>query len=618
MTKLFLAFMSSLMITSTAAAEHDPHSYARPWEVAVTDIHLKLNVDFDHQILTGSARLTLDRRSGDVLSLDTRDLKIMSVLDGESGFPLEHSYGREDANFGRELIVQLRKSTRSVVISYATSPGAHALQWLKPAQTLGKKHPFLFTQSQSIHARSWIPLQDTPEVRTTYSAEITVPPDLLPLMSAENPQVKSKDGVYRFQMPQPIPSYLIALAVGDLEFKELGERTGVYAEPAGLEAAAWELENMEKMLKAGEKVTGLPYQWDRYDTLILPPSFPFGGMENPRLTFATPTVIIGDRSQESLHAHEASHSWTGNFVTNKNMNHFWLNEGFTVYLERRIIEEMYGPEIAELQARIGFTELERAIEEQEPRFTTLHADLTGIDPDDVYSVIPYEKGYLFLRHIEGVIGRAAFDQFLQAYIRTFAFKSIGTEDFEKFLEATLVKGDQNLRDLIDAKTWLESPGLPDKRPVIHSPLLTRIDRLVTDWTKTGKLDKEVVREFSTNEWVYFLSRLPEKLSKEELAELDREFKLTASNNPETLTEWLSYAIAKQYGPALTRVGDFLRSVGRGKFVKPLFAALEKGGQRDLAQRIFQEAAEGYHNIVRTTVQRAHKFEDCEASLTSKN
>ncbi len=443
-------------------------------------------------------------------------------------------------------------------------------------------------------------------MRVTYSADIEVPPELLALMSAENPQEKEASGRYHFRMPQAIPPYLIALAVGDLAFRPVGKRTGVYAEPSLLEAAHWELANMEHILEAAETLTGYPYAWGRYDTLILPPSFPYGGMENPRLTFATPTVITGDRSLESLHAHEAGHSWSGNLVTNKNARHFWINEGFTVYVERRIVEALYGRDAAEVQAQLGQQELAESLQQLPAEFTKLCPNLDGVDPDEAYSNVPYEKGYLFLRHIEQTVGRARFDAFLHAYLVHFSFRSIGTDDFLAFLESNLVQGSTALREKIAAQRWIFEPGLPAEAPVIDAQAFRIVDDIRGRWLETGSLDDRV-RQFSTQQWQYFIRQLPADLPVARLASLDGSCKLTSSANAEIVTEWLKFALGRRYDPALARARDFLGHVGRGKFLKPLYRALVENGYRDEAAEIFRSASPGYHNIARQWILQNHPF-----------
>ena len=342
--------------------------------------------------------------------------------------------------FGSALRVTVPANADRVRITYASSPSAKGLQWLTPAQTSGKKQPFLFSQAQAIQARSFIPLQDTPAVRMTYDATIRVPKDLVAVMAAEATPGEKGSGVFRFRMPQAIPSYLIALAVGDLTFKAMSDRTGVWAEPAMVDAAAKEFEDTERMIKTTEALYG-PYRWGRYDLLVLPPSFPFGGMENPRVTFATPTVIVGDKSLVALVAHELAHSWSGNLVTNATWSDFWLNEGFTTYLERRIVEVVYGKRLADMERIIGLRDLAQArADATAPGDRTLQPDLKGRDPDDAYSVVPYEQGALFLSFLEAKFGRETFDQFLRRWFDEHAFQSVSTEQFLAFLTKHLLLG----------------------------------------------------------------------------------------------------------------------------------------------------------------------------------
>jgi len=388
---------------------------------------LDLTADFTAKTLSGSAELRVDRRDpkASELVLDTRDLKIDKVEAASgSGAWASTTYRLDAATpaFGSALHIAMPAGADRVRVMYSTSPSARGLQWLAPSQTAGKKQPFLFSQAEAIQARSFIPLQDTPGVRMTYEATIHTPKDLVAVMAAEmdsaNVGPVVSDGpnrVFRFKMPQAIPSYLIAIAIGDLAFRKMSDRTGVWAEPSVVDAAAREFEDTEKMITTTESLYG-PYRWGRYDLLVLPPSFPFGGMENPRLTFATPTVIAGDKSLVSLVAHELAHSWSGNLVTNATWHDFWLNEGFTTYLERRIVEALYGKHTADMQAAIGVSDLaesRKTLEVAGDR--TLLPDLTGRDPDDAFSNVPYEQGQLFLVFLESKFGRGAFDAFLRKW-----------------------------------------------------------------------------------------------------------------------------------------------------------------------------------------------------------
>lgn len=567
----------------------DVHSYSNPHQVRQTHLDLDLEVDFEKKELRGHSTLTIERTDPAApLILDTRDLRIERVetASNQSDFqPAKYTLGASDKILGAPLTIELPSAATRVRVHYATSPTASALQWLEPAQTAGKKRPFLFTQSQAIHARSWIPLQDSPGVRTTYRAHIRTPKDLIALMSARrdfrlgDPKEKPS-GDYTFRLPQAIPSYLIALAVGDLESKDVSTRSAIWAEPSVVAAAAKEFEDTERMIAATEQLYGA-YAWLRYDILVLPPSFPFGGMENPLLTFATPTVIAGDKSLVSLVAHELAHSWSGNLVTNATWSDFWLNEGFTVYVENRIQEAVYGDARARMEAVIGRQELEREMATLPPAEQILHIDLKGRDPDDGVTSVPYEKGALFLRHIEQVVGRERFDAFLVGYFRNFRFQSITTAQFREFL-------DKNLPDAVSkvpVDEWLNKPGIPASAPRVVSDELTKVK---VDATKAD------TAQWSTQQWLHFLRLQPKDA---DLATLDRTFGFTKSGNAEILTEWLGMAIRGHYKPADKRIHDFLISVGRRKFLKPLYEELVKTPEgKARAQAIFAEARPGYHPI----------------------
>ena len=349
----------------------DPHSFARPNETRVTHVALDLTADFTQRRLRGTARLTIDRPSPGVsrapnapaLVLDTRALTIKRVAD-DQGAPLAFELGGEQPFLGQPLTITLGDKTTAVTIEYETSPDAAAVQWLAPEQTSGKKLPFLFTQGQAILTRTWIPTQDSPGIRQTYEAIIRVPRTMRAVMSAGpagEPAVGADGNVaYAFRMEQPIPPYLIALAIGDITVKPIGKRSAVYAEPAVIDRAVAEFAEVEGMIAAAERLYG-PYRWGVYDILVLPPSFPYGGMENPRLTFATPTILAGDKSLVSLVAHELAHSWSGNLVTNAAWDDFWINEGFTTYLESRIMEELRGKRYADMLRQLGRQDLAQAI-----------------------------------------------------------------------------------------------------------------------------------------------------------------------------------------------------------------------------------------------------------------
>jgi aminopeptidase N len=495
--------------------------------------------------------------------------------------------------------------TDRVKIFYATSPDARGLQWLSAEQTAGRKHPFLFSQAQAIQARSFIPLQDLPGVRTTYDATLHVPKDLVAVMAAGMIPGAAGDGVFTFRMPQPIPSYLIALAVGDLAFKSMGSRTGVWAEPSMVEAAAREFADTEKMIVATEALYG-PYRWGRYDLLVLPPSFPFGGMENPRLTFATPTVIAGDKSLVSLVAHELAHSWSGNLVTNATWPDFWLNEGFTTYLERRIIEAVYGKPRADMEAMIGASDLAESRKTiTVPGDKSLLPDMAGRDPDDAYSSVPYEQGALFLTFLEARYGRAPFDAFLKRWFDSHAFQSATTDEFLAFLKAELM--DKHPGEVTEAQVqeWLHTESVPAFAVLAKSDAFVKVEN-ARDAFLAGGTPRELAdasRVWSAQEWIHFVDSLPRTLTQAQMRALDGGFNFTTSSNAEIAHAWFRLAIATRYQPAYAAMEEYMIRIGRRKLIVPLYrdlAATPAGKARAVA--IFAKAKEGYHSMAKTAVE----------------
>jgi leukotriene-A4 hydrolase len=610
-----------------AVMVEDAHSYSNPQSVKVTHVDLDWNVLFDKKILQGTATLTVERvgelktRLG-YLILDTRDLTIEKVETSTSGakyFDAEFSLGSTDKILGAPLNITMPSGTKFVRVHYSTSPTASGLQWLEPAQTAGKKTPFMFSQAQAIHARSFIPIQDSPQVRITYTARVRTPKNLLAVMSAEgNSQTSARGGDYRFKMTRPIPSYLIAIAVGDLQFRSLGRRTGVYTEPATLEKAAFELSDTEKMVAATEKIYGA-YRWGRYDLLVLPPSFPFGGMENPMLTFATPTILAGDKSLVSLVAHELAHSWSGNLVTNATWRDFWLNEGFTTYLERRIIEAVYGKPRREMEATLGKRGLLEELADLEERDEILYVDLKGRDPDEGFTGVPYEKGALFLRWLEEKVGREKFDKFVRGYFDAHAFQSITTETFVNYLQKNLIDKQMSgggytsatLMTMVkreDVDEWIYKAGLPKNAPEPKSDAFAKVE-VLAQVIITGKGDFTSVetKNWTTQEWLHFLKSMPDNVGTEKMARLDKMFDFTQSGNSEIAFQWLLMSIKNNYAAADERLEEFLTSIGRRKFVKPLFAELAKteaGTTR--AKAIYAKARPGYHPITQASIDEILK------------
>jgi aminopeptidase N len=574
----------------------DHHSYSRPEEAVTTHLTWSAQVDFETRQVRATA--TYDIATSDDaqrLMLDCRDLTIHDVF--VDGTKVDFDLGPARPFIGQPLSIPVTSSTQQVMVSYTTSPDAAAFLWVEGDS------PFLFTQSQAILARSWVPCQDSPGVRFTYEAQVQVPSSLMAMMSATNPTEKSANGVYHFAMKQPIPSYLLAMAVGDVEFRSVGEHTGVYATPDLIDAAAYEFAEMEDMLEAAEELYG-KYAWERYDLLVLPAAFPFGGMENPRLTFATPTIIAGDRSLVSLVAHELAHSWSGNLVTNATWDDFWLNEGFTVYFEQRIMESVYGRDISEMLSTLsyqGLVDEVDAIMDVNPNDTHLRLHLKDRDPDEGMTAIAYDKGYFFLRLLEETVGRDAFDDFLKTYFTTHAFQVMDTDRFLAYLNESLLTSEE-LRQQVNVAAWVDGKGLPANCPSVRSTRIESVDATLNAWVNGTTPSADL----PWNDWMYqeryrFLSNLPDNTSSERLAELDQAWSINATGNNEVLFAWLEQAVRSQHEPAYDRLRTFLVNVGRRKFLTPLYRAMLESDQRDLALDIYGQARGNYHSVATGTM-----------------
>ncbi len=579
----------------------DLHTQSNADSVVPRHLSLDIAVDFAQKKIRGSAVWDVDNKtSASALVLDTYDLRIDSVTVDDRG--AQYTLGDTVEHLGQALRIPVSAGSHRVKIFYETSPGARALQWLTPAQTDAKTQPFLYTQSESIYARSWIPCPDGPGIRFTYDARVQVPRGLMALMSAENSQTLSYSGVYTFKMDKPIPAYLMALAVGDLRFKSIDERTGVYAEPTMIDKARYEFEDVGRMVGTAEKLYG-PYRWGRYDVLVLPPGFPIGGMENPKLTFATPTILAGDRSLVNLIAHELAHNWSGNLVTNRTWNDFWLNEGFTVYFERRLTEAMMGADYTDMLWVLGRQDLDATLEElgKDSKDTHLKLDLTGRDPDDGLTDIAYEKGALLLRRIEETVGREKFDPFLKGYFDAHAFKTISTEAFLRYLDKNLLKGDSALYKKIDLNAWVYGPGLPANVPTFQPARFKAVDAERQKFLAGAAPQSLATKAWTTHEWLHFLRGMPKPLAMDKMQTLDAAYNFTGSGNSEIADLWFVMAVAAKYDPAYPAMDKFLSRVGRRKFLTPLYGEMMKSGQEAMARRIYSAHRAAYHPLAQGTL-----------------
>ena len=598
----------------SAAAETDEHSYAQPDKVKTTDLALDLAIDFASKQITGTATYTLDwldlsatQPAPAQLVLDTRDLTI-DMIEGEAGGqwqPLQFALAPADKTLGSKLTIETPARNAKVRVTYKTSPQASGLQWLEPSMTAGKKTPFMFSQSQQIHARSWVPLQDTPRVRFTYTAHVTAPENAMVLMSADNDPKAERDGDYTFKMPQKIPSYLLAIAAGDMVFEPISTRAGVWAEPSMAKPAAAEFADTEKMMTTTEALYG-PYRWGRYDILVLPPSFPYGGMENPRLTFATPTVIVGDQSLVSLIAHELAHSWSGNLVTFSSAKDAWLNEGFTSYVENRIIESLYGKERADMENVIERNELAAEYKELDPKLQALALKPDALpDPDGSSSATVYTKGAWFLQFLEQRFGRENFDAFLKGYFDHFAFQSIPTATFVDYAKTNLLAKYPGKVTGAELEEWIYQPGVPASAPKAASQRLNLVDSARIAWQGSAKLPPQALTStWTTQEWVHFIDAMPQTLTLEQLKQLDAAYKFTGSPNGEIAQRWYPLTVRSGYLDARPAIGDFLQTIGRRKLIMPTYEALAATTDGlAFAKDTFAKAKPGYHPITSGSVEK---------------
>ncbi|MHB1057092.1 MAG: M1 family metallopeptidase [Rhodanobacter sp.] len=606
--RLLPAFAFGTLMLPLAAYANDPNSYAQPDQVRVTHLDLDLTIDFPHRQLDGQATLKLDWKNPQAQSLvlDTRDLKIAKIealgADGK-GTPLKYALAPRDRQLGSKLTIAAPKHPAQVRIVYTTSPKASGLQWLTPAQTADKKLPFMFSQSESIHARSWVPLQDSPAIRFTYDARVKAPKDVRVVMSAINDAKHPLDGDFKFDQPHPIPSYLLAIGAGDIAVKETGPRSAVYAEPSVVGKAAHEFEDTEKLIATTEQLYG-PYAWGRYDILVLPPSFPFGGMENPNMTFATPTVLVGDKSLVSLVSHELAHSWSGNLVTSAAWRDIWLNEGFTTYVQGRITEAVYGKALADEEALLSARALQKSIGGMPANSQKLAPDPRGVGADDSLSDVAYDKGSWFLRTLEQRFGRENFDAYLKGYFAHFAWHSITTEQMLDYMKPNLIEKYPGKMGWDEVKAWVYGEGIPKDAPLPDSPRFNAIDKERSDFL-AGSLaaDKLDAKGWNTQEWMYFLDRLPDVAPLDKLQQLDAAWHLTGTPNAEIGMRWYSHAIAAGDKAVWQAAAEHMTRIGRIYLTTPLYKAFVKTPQGlAYAEQVYAKAKAGYHPLTQQVIE----------------
>ncbi|ALU43484.1 M1 family metallopeptidase [Pseudoalteromonas rubra] len=598
--------LAGLSHTALSAQTVDQHTYANLNDVVSTHLHLDLDVDFTDKHLEGFVEHTLawQNKQARTLVLDTRDLEIDKVMyQGSNGkwYPASFTLAKRDDVKGSKLTIRFKQQAKKARIYYNSLPQASGLQWLTPEQTASKSHPFMYSQSQAIHARSWIPVQDTPAMRVTYSARVNTPEDVRAVMSADNSGALIKDGDYWFDMPQAIPPYLIAIGAGNLEYKEMSHQTAIFAEPQILDASVAEFNDTQAMIDKTNVMYG-EYAWGRYDLLMLPPSFPFGGMENPRLSFITPTVVAGDKSLVNLIAHELAHSWSGNLVTNATWEDLWLNEGFTSYVENRIMEEVFGRERAVMEQALDSARLRAVVKELPAPDTRLNLRLNGRDPDDAFSSIPYTKGQLFLIYLEEKFGRKVFDAFVKGYFNAYAFKSLTTAEFVQYIEKHLINKHPGIVSMDKVNEWIHAPGLPADAPNPTSDAFDKVDAATAAWLAGNRtLDSIPTASWTVHEWLHFINNLPRDLAEDKMVTLDQAFGLTDSTNAELAFAWFMLAVGNGYEAIYPALDKHLSGIGRRKLIVRLYKSLVANGKRDWAYQVYQKARPGYHPLAQGTI-----------------
>ncbi|NXK72857.1 AMPB Aminopeptidase, partial [Amazona guildingii] len=530
------------------------------------------------------------------------------------------------ASFGRALLIPLPRAEQrlSLQIDYEAGEGP-GVCWLAPEQTAGKQKPFMYTQGQAVLNRSFFPCFDTPSVKCTYSATVKVPEGFVAVMSATSWE-KKEDNTFVFEMSHPIPSYLIALAVGDIVAADVGPRSRVWAEPCLIEAAKKEYDGViEEFLAVGEKLFG-PYVWGRYDILFMPPSFPFGGMENPCLTFVTPCLLAGDRSLADVIIHEISHSWFGNLVTNASWGEFWLNEGFTMYAQRRISTEVYGLAYTCLEAATGRALLRQHMDNtgEDHPLNKLRVVIEpglwerGINPEDTYNETPYEKGFCFVSYLAHLVGdQSKFDAFLQAYVNRFKFQSITADDalgfFLEYFPELKEKGVDSIPGF-EFSRWLDTPGWPPFLPDLSpgDALMKPAEELAELWAADG-LNMEAIEGVDITAWrtyqlVYFLDQVLQKspLPQGNVEGLSKMYpKISRSQNAELRLRWCQIILKNDLEAEYSKVKDFLHSQGKQKYTLPLYRAMWAGSEaaQALAMETFSATAPQLHVNVQNYVKK---------------
>jgi leukotriene-A4 hydrolase len=628
-------FAQVLESDSELGSKHlsDESSFANINDLHTKHFDLQIELDFDNSLIYGTQTIFMTTKKWFVnhVDLDVRDLDIKSVTDTKgNALPFQVVSGLND-ELGQKLEIQIPKkwfpnSEVALVITYVTSQDASAVSWLTKEQTAGKKLPYMYTQCESIHCRSVAPLQDTPAIKATYTIHAISPVEMV-VRASGNITHEYTDEEHRhtkFEMTIPVESYLLAFASGNLVEKQLGKRTFVITEPELMEKCVSELQDLEKAVEAAESYI-TPYVWGVYKVLMLPPSFPYGGMENPLMTFANSGLVTGDKSSFRLFVHELSHSWFGNLVTNENWSNFWLNEGFTVFLERKTDSILYGVDASKVAAKRGNSSMHMDIENfgETSNYTSLHPEMNGNHPDTSISGIPYEKGFQFLYFLESQVGEEQFQSFLQSYVNQFSEHSLNVEEFIDFFTKFVNKkfdktSSKEILDNIDWDAWIYQPGKPPVQVDLETQVYKTAIQVAQNFL-TGQESEQDVSDWTSFDLslrsivlIELLSNY-QQLSAERVQKIDQLLSVSSETNPQLKYTWLTLSVytGAEASP-FPESESFVGSIGRYAIIVPVYRAMISQDQTQ-ARAIFEKYTPFYHPITRQVVENLFSAEEVARS-----
>ena len=627
------------------ANPEDINTYSNFQEIIQKEVELDVSIDFDNKSMYGNIKTKYEiiNKSLENIILDLHGPEILSVfLINEDFEKVDLDYKIYDKNedkeaLGTPLVINLlslkekdnkeyenifNKKEIMISIEFKTNENCNGIQYLTKEQTRTKEYPFMFTQCEAILCRTLFPIQDTPSVKSIYKVKTAISPPLTFLfggiLKSHYYDSTSKKKINYYEQNIPIPSYLVAFVAGELEYAKISKRCGVWTEKGLSSLAAKEFIDAEKYIEIAENYLNHPYEWKVYNILVLPFSFPFGGMENPNLTFVTPALLAGDRSMSNVIGHEISHSWTGNLVTNKNWKNFWVNEGFTKFMERKLDKILLGEEMSKLESIVGNNSLISAIKMygEDSHFTSLSPDFSGIDPDDGFSTVPYEKGYQFLCYLEERVGEDNFKEIMGKYIEKYKYKSVDWTDFKSVYEEYVNnkyegRNARKILNVIDWNKWVTEKGFPSYKMEFKSKYTEEVDNLINKFiNKENNIEnaKKIFKGWHTNVKLVFLEKILKNLenfNESIILEIKKELNLVEEYNDDIKAIWYEITLEKGMNQEIENIMNFLKTHGRLKYLKPLYISWIKLDFNN-AKTFFDENKIVYHPIARRLIQ--NKFD----------